>query len=908
MQEPVPGQAADLGAIEPPVPSRPAQDFWREETGRGVPDVAPAIAPDATPDMMPGPVAPPTRSVTLSQFEPIHPDWQEALAAEPDIWDDMLKRAEAAGVDPSDFDDLDALDNAINEASTGPKLADFVETAEQIRRDNLGVARPMDIPVESPQNVGGTGLPAGPRVGQPPAPRTAAEGRAYIESLSQPAGTTREALMPPPVAPPARDALARVAMLADQPVTPKPLVRPAKPKAPTPDRVLRLGRGVHDSVRAIFPDRLHADLFSAFGRARKIMRGEKNVIPPDYEGLAKQMGVSVKDVQRIASEYRLKVLQQAKALPEYAPEGTDVIDMEAPHWGGKTEMVKAAPEAPPAAPPPVAATIPEAPPVAAAIPEVAPSVDDVLKGELKALGAKPQKPPVVQRPALPKSKTARVTAVMDELMALDEAEIASIRDDPAKLLARAKGAGIKSATLKSAIVEWFKEVGGSETGALKVGPSDKRMAELKSFHKSFMEKIKAGIPDAREQGELDNAIVKIYKEMNPGLKLDPKNARAKKALDLVRAIRVKNPEGSTGKWALKDIPADVIAASRKIRELTYGKLKLEKEDIINHYLDTGKVELPEPEFDADDPFLTNTQSNLQAWLKKAGGSEKGALTLPSKQQLVAGWEKTFDVANSVRMTSMLSGLALPKSVAGNVGAHLAAALEGKSLKPLKVLGNMKAIAADIKVGWQSHANPALVTGMNKANLPGRAMGALDFASIESLKRAGLTEAQAKELLLTGANQISSWWPLETRLGKLIVPFRTTPFNQFAQGITRWKKHPYVYAAAVALGAASGAKVEDKEGIAMLSALAGPYAIPFLVGAWAGSGNMEMLNSISPMPEWGITKTIANPFGAFTESPGRRWVRSNLGFGKQAAKEKRRESGRTVGTGSGRSRGGRGRGR
>jgi len=529
--------------------------------------------------------------------------------------------------------------------------------------------------------------------------------------------------LPPPVRP-ARDAIARVAAVAEQAPTPKPLVRPAVPKAPTPDRTLRLGRGVHDAVRTIFPDKLHADLFSAFGRQRKILRGEKNVIPPDYEGLAKQMGVSVKDVQRIASEYRLKVLQQAKAMPEYAPEGSDVLDMEAPHWGGKTEMVQ-----PASVPPPVV----EPPPVAAAVPEVAPDVAAAnLRADLKALGAKPAKPPVVQLPTRPKKTSIRVQAVMDELVTMGTAEMQAISNDPARLRSAAKAAGIKSDTLKSAMQEWFKKAGGSETGSLNI-------------------------------------------------------------------------------------------------------------------------------------------------------------TLPTKEQLGKGFEKTFDAANSVRMTSMLSGLALPKSLAGNLGAHLAAAFEGRTLKPLKVLTNYKAIAQDIKTGWASRANPALVEGLNRANLPGRAMGAADFAGIESLKRAGLSEKEAKELMLTGANQISSWWPLETRLGKLIVPFRTTPFNQLAQGLTRWKKHPEVAIAAIALGAASGANVEDKEAVSVISAFAGPYALPFLVGAWIGSGNKEMLNQISPMPEWGITETIANPFKPFTESPGRRWFRPGVGFGEAAKKEKKREA-------------------
>jgi hypothetical protein len=534
--------------------------------------------------------------------------------------------------------------------------------------------------------------------------------------------------LPPPVRP-ARDAIARVAAVAEQAPTPKPLVRPAVPKAPTPDRVIRIGRGVKDAIKATFPDKLHVDLFSAIGRSKRIMRGEKNVPPPDYESIAQRLGVSVKDAQRISSEYRQKVQRLANEAPGLGPEGYDYVDMEMPHWGGKTEMVTAPPT-----PEPVAA-IASTPEVA---PELPPPTVAELTAVLKSQGAKPVKPPVVQQAKLPKSKNARVAAVMDELTTLGTATIQDISNDPARLRSAAKAAGIKPDTLKSAIQEWFKKAGGSETGALNI-------------------------------------------------------------------------------------------------------------------------------------------------------------TIPTKAQLGKGFEKTFDAANSVRMTSMLSGLAFPKSLAGNIGAHLAAALEGRTLKPLKVLADVKSISRDLKSGWQSGANPALVTGFNKANLPGRAMGAFDFAGIESLKRAGLSEKDAKELMLTGANQISSWWPLETRAGKYIVPFRTTPFNQFAQGITRWKKHPEVYAAAVALGALSGANVEDKEGLAMLSAFAGPYAIPFIVGAWVASGKAEVLNSISPIPEWGITKSIINPFAPVTESPGLRWTRSNLGFGKQAAKEKKLSMGRKVGS-------------
>lgn len=809
-------------SLDGPGTSRPASDFWRTVVAEGAPEPTPravsargVVEPPNIPDVAPpidptvagvedisNPNSPSRLAARAAERAEAAPfahnleDWkaeQREMGFDDDSIDAAVKESTELGVDPTKSDDLYDLENYLGAADD----PDWIPEQE-----TLGHWSKPELMAWSRENYG-PGAGPGP-VGSHPADVAGVEAsaaadaqRAQLQAEIQAkiaAGTAQTAPTPAPVAP-APDALARVATVADQAPTPKPLVRPAVPKPPTPDRVLRIGRGTHDSVRAIFPDKLHVDLFSALGRLKRQMRGEKGVIPPNYEELAKKMGVTEKEARRISSEYRLKVLEMTKAAPEYAPEGTDVIDLEMPHWGGaKPDMVSAADVAPAPAPANVApeavgrmerieaakAQIAKQEAAMAQVtdPEIiaqrvaernarvqANEAAAKLNATLEARGASPT-PAAVPAPAgkLPKSKNARVRLIVEKLNTLSPGDVQALSNDPARLLSTAKAAGVKTETLKSTIQEWFKKAGGSETGGLKVGPSDARIKQMDEF-----------------------------------------------------------------------------------------------------------------------------KSKTQAWFKKMGGSEKGQAALPTKAQLIKGWETSFDAANSVRMTSMLSGLAFPKSLAGNLGAHLAAALEGRTLRPLKVLANIKAIRRDIKSGWQAGANPALTQGFNKANLPGRAMGAFDFAGIESLKRAGLSEKAAKELMLTGANQISSWAPLETRLGKLLVPFRTTPFNQLAQGITRWKKHPEVYAAAAALGAISGANVKDKEAISVMSAFAGPYAIPFLVGAWVGSGNMEMLNQISPMPEWGITKTIANPFTAFTESPGRRWFRPGVGFGEAAAKEKKREN-------------------
>jgi hypothetical protein len=295
------------------------------------------------------------------------------------------------------------------------------------------------------------------------------------------------------------------------------------------------------------------------------------------------------------------------------------------------------------------------------------------------------------------------------------------------------------------------------------------------------------------------------------------------------------------------------------------------------------------------------KSGVQDLLSKLGGSEKGALKLPSKQQLGKGAGAVFDGANQLRMTSMLSGLALPKSLIGNLGAHFTAALEHRTIEPLKVLTQVKNIGRDLKRGWKGGQNPAQTGGVGRFNLPGRAMGAADYAAVESLKRAGISETDAREIMLTNANTLTNWKPLNTRLGKVLVPFRTIASNQFEQGLTRWKKYPAVYVGAVTLGAVAGSQIKDKEGLALASAFAGPYALPFLFGASLVQGS-KALQGISPIPEWGITKTLTDPFGAIMDSPGRRWARSNLGFGAQAAREKRIEQGTAPSGGRGHSRG------
>jgi hypothetical protein len=244
----------------------------------------------------------------------------------------------------------------------------------------------------------------------------------------------------------------------------------------------------------------------------------------------------------------------------------------------------------------------------------------------------------------------------------------------------------------------------------------------------------------------------------------------------------------------------------------------------------------------------------------------------------------FDAVNQARMTSMLSGLALPKSLLGNLGSHFTAAAETKSLAPLKALGDYKAIGSDLATGWKASENPALGGGLSRFNVPGRIMGAADHAATQSLMRSGLSEAHAKEILLTSPNPVSGWKPLNTNLGKLVVPFKTTPFNQFGEGLTRYAKHPGLYVGAAGLGAGAGMLTKDPDKLGLAMGAMGPYAVPFTVGAMTTAG-ARAAQGISPIPEWSIQKTLSEPQAAFTESPGLRWFEPGFGFGKDVPKDK-----------------------
>lgn len=111
---------------------------------------------------------------------------------------------------------------------------------------------------------------------------------------------------------------------------------------PEPQRALLIGRGARGQVRVIFPDKVHADLYSLRGRLRKVLRGEKKEfsVVEEKARLATNLGVSKEVLQDIAFKYRDRIMELIKGVQEgdnfNAPrydEGVTSADLEAPPSG-----------------------------------------------------------------------------------------------------------------------------------------------------------------------------------------------------------------------------------------------------------------------------------------------------------------------------------------------------------------------------------------------------------------------------------------------------------------------------------------------------------------------------------------------------------------------------------------------
>lgn len=231
--------------------------------------------------------------------------------------------------------------------------------------------------------------------------------------------------------------------------------------------------------------------------------------------------------------------------------------------------------------------------------------------------------------------------------------------------------------------------------------------------------------------------------------------------------------------------------------------------------------------------------------------------------------------NALRQQAMLSGLALPKSILGGVGASVANSLERKSLAPLAELFSGET-ARDVGRAFRAgrsvgpNVTAELPAGLD---LPGRAMGAFDEAIQKSLVRSGNTPEEATRAMLQAPLPPGLSESMENPLMKFVQPFRRTPFNQFIEGGRAAGEHPIISTGYGLAGAAQGAAESDEQyplGAGIGIAASGKYGFPQAIGQLAGrvlakgKGGGGIVGSALPVSEYGITQTVTDPLRPFNK--------------------------------------------
>lgn len=218
------------------------------------------------------------------------------------------------------------------------------------------------------------------------------------------------------------------------------------------------------------------------------------------------------------------------------------------------------------------------------------------------------------------------------------------------------------------------------------------------------------------------------------------------------------------------------------------------------------------------------------------GSDEGAINLGAiKAGLPSGAE-----LESLRYASLLSSpLTHLKNVAGNVGAvgmHAAErAVTGDVKGATDVLREMFSGKTIADVG-REYRNPALAVGRSGhapakgiLGVPGRAMGAIDAATKDALKRGGLNKAQADDITFTNEPHSASGKALveftqRAPLSKLVVPFARTAVNIAERGLER-TPGVGLLPAVRKMTNASGRDVAGRQGLGLLATLIGAAQAP-----------------------------------------------------------------------------------
>lgn len=247
--------------------------------------------------------------------------------------------------------------------------------------------------------------------------------------------------------------------------------------------------------------------------------------------------------------------------------------------------------------------------------------------------------------------------------------------------------------------------------------------------------------------------------------------------------------------------------------------------------------------------------------------------------------QVFDEVQGARYMGMLSGLAIPKSIAGNIAAPVWKGLESGNLgRQLGAFWNPRTV----RKYFQELRNPTIPATMEQKAAPsliGRVLHAGDAATTDALTRGGATADEAAEhLLRTPTGKLGFTGPvgdfLQSRPGKAVLPFQTTPLNQAVHGGRRLgglegRKKQAIAGLVSAAGFGHGSlESSDPLEIGMTAPFAGVYSLPYLMGAGAGMVGRGALSAasavgrgVNPAPELGMDViNLKKYFRPFTD-PG-----------------------------------------
>lgn len=231
---------------------------------------------------------------------------------------------------------------------------------------------------------------------------------------------------------------------------------------------------------------------------------------------------------------------------------------------------------------------------------------------------------------------------------------------------------------------------------------------------------------------------------------------------------------------------------------------------------------------------------------------------------------------ALRGVSMLSGLASLKSMLGNAGSAAYSSIERGSMAPLKEMFSGETLK-DFGQAWKAGTQYEDVAGSvptlaSKANVFGRFMGSADTAAQNALKRAGMTEQEAAIEMLQRPLPHALSESLDSPVMRYAVPFRKTPFNQFAEGartLGDWETTGKKVANAVSVGQgmATGMSTDDPTATALSISAGGKRGMGVAVGDVLGrlmngeSANKagQGIQGMSPVADTSLGRSVTQPF-------------------------------------------------